>query len=228
MPLNVQKVKWGHMVQADRTLRPAGGVPRDSVADDVFAAWVLGPAARGGEHAGAVFRERADGGGDFLGVVEVGARQAEDREQAVDIDPAGVGVVVSEIEFVVFAREGEARDDLFLRKSLRTVLGEPYQPARVRRDEERLKRLMGDEGYRNATVASHLEPEGDHVTIVWDIKPGSQVHVGPVFVRGNFLTKESTIMTWAEIRPGSLLTTRAIERAQRVIRRRPFLGTPPS
>lgn len=107
------------------------------------------------------------------------------------------------------------RDDLFLRKSLRTVLGEPYQPARVRRDEERLKRLMGDEGYRNATVASHLEPEGDHVTIVWDIKPGSQVHVGPVFVRGNFLTKESTIMTWAEIRPGSLLTTRAIERAQR-------------
>jgi outer membrane protein insertion porin family len=107
------------------------------------------------------------------------------------------------------------RDDLFLRKSLRTVIGAPYQPAIVRRDEERLKRLMGDEGYRNATVESHIEREGDHVTIVWNIKLGSQVHVGPVFLRGNFLTTEGTIMTWAELRPGSLLTTRAVERAQR-------------
>ena len=107
------------------------------------------------------------------------------------------------------------RDELFLRKSLRTVLGAPWQPALVRRDEERLKRLMGDEGYRNATVESHIEREGDRVTIVWNINLGSQVHVGPVFVRGNFLTTENTIMTWAEIRPGSLLTTRAVERAQR-------------
>ena len=100
------------------------------------------------------------------------------------------------------------RDQDFLRNSLRTALGAPFQPALVRRDEERLKRLMGDEGYRNATVESHVEPEGDHVTIVWNIKLGSQVHVGPVFLRGNYLTTEGTIMTWAEIRPGSLLTTR--------------------
>jgi outer membrane protein insertion porin family len=107
------------------------------------------------------------------------------------------------------------RDDQFLRNSLRTILGAPYQPARVRRDEERLKRLMGDEGYRNATVESHVERDGERVTIVWNIMPGSQVHVGPVFIRGNFLTTEGTIMTWAELRPGSLLTTRAMERAQR-------------
>jgi outer membrane protein assembly factor BamA len=49
------------------------------------------------------------------------------------------------------------RDDQFLRKSLRTVLGAPFQQAVVRRDEERLKRLMGDEGYRNATVESRVE-----------------------------------------------------------------------
>ncbi|MGA7740760.1 MAG: POTRA domain-containing protein [Polyangia bacterium] len=107
------------------------------------------------------------------------------------------------------------RDDIFLRKSLRTVAGAPYQQKVVRRDEERLKRLMGDEGYRNASVEAHIEREGDHVTIVWTIKLGSQVHVGPLFLRGNFLTTEDTIMTWAEIRPGSLLTTRAVERAQR-------------
>ena len=47
MALNVQKVKWGHMLRA-----PAGFAPtvRDrrsgTVADEVFAAWVLGPAAK--------------------------------------------------------------------------------------------------------------------------------------------------------------------------------------
>jgi len=107
------------------------------------------------------------------------------------------------------------RDDQFMRNSLRTVLGAPYQPAVIRRDEERLKRLMGDEGYRNASVESHVERDGERLTIVWRITPGSQVHVGPVFVRGNFLTTDDTIMTWAELRPGSLLTTRAVERAQR-------------
>jgi alpha,alpha-trehalose phosphorylase len=44
MPLNVQKVKWGHLLQAGSTLRT--NPPRGAVADDVFAAWVLGPAAR--------------------------------------------------------------------------------------------------------------------------------------------------------------------------------------
>ncbi len=46
MPLNVQKVKWGHMLRT----APARFAPtvRDhaSVADEVFAAWVLGPAAQ--------------------------------------------------------------------------------------------------------------------------------------------------------------------------------------
>ena len=107
------------------------------------------------------------------------------------------------------------RDEAFMRKSLRTVLGAPYQPALVRRDEERLKRMMGDDGYRNATVESQIERAGDQVTLVWNIKLGSQVHVGPVFVRGNFQTTQDTIMTWSELRPGMLLTTRAVERAQR-------------
>jgi len=41
------------------------------------------------------------------------------------------------------------------------------------------------------------------------------VHVGPIFVRGNFLTTDGTIRTWAELRTGDILTTRGMERAQR-------------
>src|SRR5437764_11298361 len=58
MPLNVQKVKWGHMIrpaadsrsaEAQSSGTPPGTSPniehRDTTADDIFAAWVLGPAA---------------------------------------------------------------------------------------------------------------------------------------------------------------------------------------
>jgi outer membrane protein insertion porin family len=47
------------------------------------------------------------------------------------------------------------------------------------------------------------------------VKLGPQVRIGPVFLRGNFLTTDSTIMTWAELRTGEVLTTKSVERAQR-------------
>src|SRR5690349_14329135 len=47
MPLNVQKVKWGHMLRPASPALP-GSPPKErpASADDVFAAWVLGPAAK--------------------------------------------------------------------------------------------------------------------------------------------------------------------------------------
>lgn len=107
------------------------------------------------------------------------------------------------------------RDEAFMRRCMRTVVGEPYQPSTVQRDETRLKRLMGDEGFLHATVAAKIERQGDQVRLTWNITPGTQTRVGSVFIRGNFQTSDDTIMTWAEIRPGQLLTTRSIERAQR-------------
>jgi outer membrane protein insertion porin family len=113
------------------------------------------------------------------------------------------------------AKTALPRDELFFRESMRTVLGAAYEPAVVRRDEERLKRLLGNEGYRQAKVVADVKREGQRVRIVWKIDLGPQVRVGPVFLRGNFLTLDDTIMTWAELRPGDVLTTRAVERAQR-------------
>jgi outer membrane protein insertion porin family len=106
-------------------------------------------------------------------------------------------------------------DEAFMRKCMRTVVGEPYQPATIRRDETRLKRLMGDEGFLRATVEAKIARKGDAVHLTWNITPGTQTQVGSVFIRGNFQTTNDTIMTWAEIRPGTMLTTRSIERAQR-------------
>ena len=107
------------------------------------------------------------------------------------------------------------RNDNFFLDSMRTVLGAAYQPALIKRDEGRIKRALGDEGYRYAEVEAQTVRHGDQVNVTWRIKLGPQVHVGPIFVRGNFLTTEGTILTWAEVRTGDILTTRGIERAQR-------------
>ena len=125
-------------------------------------------------------------------------------------------VWVAGMEFqCVVPGESLPREDEFFSDSLRTVLGAPYQPAFIKRDEGRIKRALGDEGYRYAQVEAKTERHGDQMKVAWQIKLGPQVHVGPIFVRGNFLTTEGTIRTWAELRTGDILTTRGTERAQR-------------
>jgi outer membrane protein insertion porin family len=112
---------------------------------------------------------------------------------------------------------GEAlpHDETFYFSSLRTTVGAAFQPGFVRRDENRIRRAFGDEGYRYAEVEAHTARHDDQVDITWRVKLGPQVHVGPVFIRGNFKTTDGTIMTWAEMRTGDVLTTRGLERAQR-------------
>jgi outer membrane protein insertion porin family len=125
-------------------------------------------------------------------------------------------VWVAAMEFqCVVPGESLPREEEFFMNSLRTVLGAPYQPAYIRRDEGRIKRGLGDEGYRYAQVEAKTDRHGDQMHVAWQVKLGPQVRVGPIFVRGNFLTTEKTILTWAELRTGDILTTRGMERAQR-------------
>jgi len=125
-------------------------------------------------------------------------------------------VWVAEMQFACVA-PGETlpREDEFFMDSLRTVLGAPYQPAFIKRDENRIKRALGDEGYRYAQVEAKNVRHGNQMNITWQVKLGPQVRVGPIFLRGNFLTTDNTILTWAELRTGDILTTRGVERAQR-------------
>jgi outer membrane protein insertion porin family len=123
---------------------------------------------------------------------------------------------VAAMEFVSASpEESLPREPEFFLDSLRTTVGAPFQPAFVKRDEVRIKRALGDLGYRYAEVEAHTEQHGDQIHLTWKTKLGPQVHVGPIFIRGNFLTTDKTILTWAELRTGDVLTTRGLERAQR-------------
>ncbi len=55
--------------------------------------------------------EITDGLSDLFLIFEVGADEAEDGEEFIEMDPCGHGVVEGETEFVFFAGHGEAFDE---------------------------------------------------------------------------------------------------------------------
>ncbi len=105
--------------------------------------------------------------------------------------------------------------DQFLFESLRLRRGAPFRPTLVKEDGAHLRRLLGDVGYPNATVDPQPVRVGNSMILTWQIKLGRRVRVGPVFIRGNFLTRPRTILQWIPMRPGNTYTTSAFERAQR-------------
>jgi outer membrane protein insertion porin family len=106
-------------------------------------------------------------------------------------------------------------DRTFLIESLSLRPGEPYTPSVVRDDGKRLTRLLGDAGYPSGSAEPDVTRTGDKIKLTWQLKLGQQARVGPVFVRGNFVTRDRTITEQIPLRTGDLLTTSAVERGQR-------------
>ncbi len=103
----------------------------------------------------------------------------------------------------------------FIRESLSMRSGDAFRPGLLREDARRIERLLGDAGYVVATAEPDVEREGNAVRVLWKIKTGPRIRVGPIFVRGNFVTKDETILEQIPIRSGDYLTTTAFERGQR-------------
>ena len=127
----------------------------------------------------------------------------------------GARVDIARVDFVVAAGEQLPYQPAWILESLDAQAGGPFRNGVIRSDGERLGRLLGDAGYPRATVEPTYERSGSTVHLVWRLKLGPRLRVGPVFVRGNFLTSERTIRRWTLLRPGDPLTTTALERSQR-------------
>ena len=122
---------------------------------------------------------------------------------------------LSEIRFQSAPGEQLPHDESFLLESLDSKVGQPFRPELVGSDGRRLRRLMGDAAYPQASVEPDPTQEGAKVRLVWQIRLGRQLRAGPMFLRGNFLTREGTFRRWMLFRPGDLITTTALERSQR-------------
>jgi outer membrane protein insertion porin family len=154
----------------------------------------------------------------LLGAIAAGAETASRDASAIY-----VRFTIEEGPLVTLASENFRTDDGsslpystdFLRNSLSLRPNEPYRVGLVREDGRRLERLMGDAGFPEATVDPDVSRTGDKVALTWVVKPGNRTVVGPVFVRGNFVTKDKTILRQIPLRTGDTLTTTAVERGQR-------------
>lgn len=152
-----------------------------------------------------------------------GAAAAAAETVSRDSDEIHVRYTVTEgplvfVRDMSFQSVGEGRipyHPTYLRDHLSLRPGEPYTPGQLREDARRLERLMGDAGHPVATAEADIERDGDAVRVIWKIKPGPRIRVGPIFVRGNFITRPETITQWIPIRSGDYLTTWAFERGQR-------------
>ncbi len=105
----------------------------------------------------------------------------------------------------------------FLLDSLALRPGAPYAPPVVAADAKRLVRLLGDAGYPLASVEPDVDRKGNAVTLTWKVTLGARLRVGPIFVRGNFVTKPRTILQQIRLRQGDYLGTTPVERSQRDI-----------
>src|SRR5450432_6395 len=108
-------------------------------------------------------------------------------------------------------------DKHFLLQSVSLRPGAPYALPAVHADAKRLARLFGDAGFPVATVEPDVNRAGDNVSLTWIVKLGPRMLVGPIFVRGNFVTRPRTILQQIRLRPGNYLSTTAVERSQRDI-----------
>ncbi len=127
----------------------------------------------------------------------------------------GRRVVLGAIGFSSLDGQPLPHDDEFLRTSLRSRLGQPWSAPAVRDDAEHLKRILGDAGYPGATVEPDAKQGRDGMALTWQVKLGRRMVVGPVFLRGNFFSRERTVLQWVPLRPGQPYTTTAFERGQR-------------
>jgi outer membrane protein insertion porin family len=122
---------------------------------------------------------------------------------------------ISRVDFEIAPGERLPYEPAFLLDSIDAKAGEPFRDGIIRSDGDRLRRLLGDAGYPRATVEPTYDRNQSQVHLVWKLKLGPPLKVGPIFVRGNFLTSERTIRRWTLLRPGDPLTTTALERSQR-------------
>ncbi len=153
-----------------------------------------------------------------LGAIAAAAETSSRDADAIYVRYAieeGAQIRLASAEFKTDDGSALPYDTQFLRESIRLRPGMPYTVAGIREDGKRLARLIGDAGYPSGTAEPEVSPEGDQVRLVWLFKLGPRVSVGPIFVRGNFVTKPNAILEWIPIAPGDVLTTTAVERGQR-------------
>jgi len=154
--------------------------------------------------------------GAVAAAAETASREAQDLYVRFSVDE-GPRLMLAAEDFQSTDATPLPHGREFLLDSVALRPGAPYAPPTVQADAKRLVRLFGDAGYGLVSLEPDVDRRGDAVTLTWKVTLGPRMQVGPIFVRGNFVTRDQTILQQIRLRPGDTLNTTAVERSQRDI-----------
>lgn len=98
----------------------------------------------------------------------------------------------------------------------------PFTAKALTLDKARLVRIYNEQGFPYVTVRSleEQDPKNNRVNVQITIQEGQHVRFGPVFIRGNFKTRERVILSDISFKEGDPFDIRQIEAAELLMRGR--------
>ena len=122
----------------------------------------------------------------------------------------------------VLLHGAKALDPASLLRQLSLKTGRPFTDKTLALDKARLVRIYSERGYPYATVRSleDLDERGNKVSVHLTVAEGSRATFGPVFIRGNFKTRDGVVRDDLEFEEGDPFDIRELEAAEQRLRGR--------
>jgi len=122
----------------------------------------------------------------------------------------------------LMVRGNKAISSYALKRQLALKAGRPFTEKALTLDKVRLVRIYSERGYPFATIHSLEERDTTEtrVTVQFTVQEGKRVEFGPIFIRGNFKTRQSLILDDLDFSEGHTFDIRKIEAAERALRKR--------
>jgi outer membrane protein insertion porin family len=100
--------------------------------------------------------------------------------------------------------------------------GRPFTEKALALDKARLARIYSENGhpYAEVTAFEELSADGLRETVQFGVQEKQRVRFGPIFLRGNFRTRERVMLSDLRFREGDLFDIRRIEEAEARMRKR--------
>ncbi len=130
------------------------------------------------------------------------------------------GIPLQVEEILLHGSKALPRDLLLRQLSLKA--GRPFTNKALALDKARLVRIYSERGHPYATVRSleELDEKANKVTVHFTVKEGPAATFGPVFLRGNFMTREGVLLDDVEFEEGDPFDIRELEAAEQRLRAR--------
>jgi outer membrane protein insertion porin family len=127
---------------------------------------------------------------------------------------------VGNIEILGLPKHGPPPNQIVNASNLE--LGELFTDEKLQASFDRMKKVMEDSGYHQATFTAEEDPqpERQQMNIIFHVKPGTVARVGKVIVQGSSGLSAGQVQDIAHIHPGDQVKSQMVTKALQKLRKR--------